>query len=136
MQSTLLLPLRSVLVIDDDPSILEIVMTLLHMRGFRATGAMNGREGLEELFRTRHDAILCDIVMPEMDGIAFLHALRSKPELNDIPLIFMSAFPDPRPALGDIGAQTAGFLRKPFSEEDLMDLLGEAVPPLIDDRGA
>lgn len=136
MESHALLPLKSVLVIDDDPSILEIVMTILHLRGLRATGATNGREGLEELNRNRHDAILCDIVMPEMDGIAFLRALRADHRMDAIPLIFVSAFPDPRPMLGELSSPGIGFLRKPFDEDSLMNALAAAMTPPGDGAGA
>ena len=82
---------RCVLVVDDDETIREFVATLLDCEGYRVRTAADGREALDALEAWRPDLIVLDMLMPVMDGAAFLRAQQADPRHRDIPVIMMSA---------------------------------------------
>ncbi len=82
---------HTVLVVDDDPAILDLHSRLVRQIGCQATTARNGREALESVQRARPDLILLDLMMPEMDGFAVLDALQSREALRSIPVIILTA---------------------------------------------
>jgi signal transduction histidine kinase/CheY-like chemotaxis protein len=80
----------TVLVVDDDPGILDMHRRLVEQSNCRALTAHNGLEALEVLEGTRPDLILLDLMMPEMDGFAVLDALREREGTRDIPVIILT----------------------------------------------
>jgi CheY-like chemotaxis protein len=82
---------RVVLVVDDNPGVLELHCRLVEQTGCRAVAARHGREALEILAHTRPDLILLDLMMPELDGFAVLEALQANDQLRDIPVIVLTA---------------------------------------------
>ncbi len=82
---------RVVLVVDDDPNILDLHCRLLERSGCRAIKAHHGREALEVIEQIRPDLILLDLMMPVMDGFAVLDALRSSETTRNIPVIVLTA---------------------------------------------
>jgi len=82
---------RTVLVVDDDPSILDLHSRIVKQIGCQAVTAHNGREALNEIERNRPDLILLDLMMPEMDGFAVLDALRKNETMRNIPVIILTA---------------------------------------------
>ena len=116
--ATKLLP--SILVVDDDPSVLEMLHDALDLWGFDVFLANNGREGLNVLARQKVDGILLDMDMPVMDGQTMLDELRWLG--YPIPVVIMSGSVK-GPALRQLvkeGAQ--GFMSKPFSLSFLRDV--------------
>ena len=116
-----------VLIVDDEFGLAEMAGERLTMLGYSVTTAINGRLGLATLDHARPDVILLDMMMPVMSGPDVVRALKANPELRDIPIIMMSAagreaVPD------DILPQTAGFLHKPFSFDELTAALAAALP--------
>jgi CheY-like chemotaxis protein len=86
---------KTILVIEDDDAIRQNVMTVLRSSGYEPLGAPNGRAGLEVAQVSRPQLIICDIMMPDLDGYGVLQALRSDPETAGIPFIFLTAKADP-----------------------------------------
>ncbi len=82
---------RVVLVVDDNPGVLDLHCRLVEQAGCRAVAARHGREALEILTHTRPDLILLDLMMPELDGFAVLDALHADPQLREIPVIILTA---------------------------------------------
>ncbi|MGA7193231.1 MAG: substrate-binding domain-containing protein [Anaerolineales bacterium] len=82
---------RTVLVVDDDPGILDMHSRLVEQAGCRALIAHNGREALEQLQITHPDLILLDLMMPEMDGFAVLDHLQTSEQTRHIPVIILTA---------------------------------------------
>ena len=78
---------KKVLIVDDDPLILELVGRVLTQRGFEVLQAGSGREGLRLLFNEKPDLVLLDVVMPEMDGWQVCQRIR---EISDIPVIMLT----------------------------------------------
>jgi len=109
---------RSVLVVDDEPTIGELVSTLLELEGYETRTAWNGRDALDQLETWQPDAIVLDMLMPVMDGPAFLRAQQANPRLRTIPVIAMSASTRHGAGSGTRGATAV--LPKPFRLDDLV----------------
>jgi CheY-like chemotaxis protein len=84
--------MKKVLVVDDQPDCSEPMARLLKLCGFETQTAANGREALERLEHWMCDLVLLDLMMPVMDGFAFLEAIRGRPKFSDLPVIVFSAW--------------------------------------------
>jgi CheY-like chemotaxis protein len=114
--------MRTVLVVDDENDIAEVVGTVLKSRGYRVAVAGNGKLALVELAGQRPDVILIDVMMPVMTGIELLRTLKASDEHRAIPVLMMSAVGDEALSSAD-ASLTAGYLRKPFTFDDLIAAL-------------
>ena len=106
-----------VLVVDDDPDILEAICDILGTESYRVSRARNGLEALERVDAERPDVILLDLMMPVMDGVTFASVLRQRPEVADVPILVISADGNPQRA-ASVGAR--GYLAKPFDIDALL----------------
>jgi CheY-like chemotaxis protein len=106
-----------VLVVDDDPDILEALCEILAMEGYRVAQARHGAEALARVAAERPDLILLDLMMPVMDGAAFAEALRARHPGAGIPVLVISADASPERA---VGLEASAFLAKPFDLEALL----------------
>src|SRR5258706_6312640 len=84
--------MKRVLVVDDQADCSEPMARLLKRCGFEAQTAANGREALDKLVHWSADLVLLDLMMPIMDGFAFLEAIRQKPQWSGLPVIVFSAW--------------------------------------------
>lgn len=82
-----------ILVVDDDPDVAELITVVLQRRGFRVEVANGGRVALERLASEAYDLIICDLVMPDVDGIAVYRAVQQRPEPHP-PMLFLSGYYD------------------------------------------
>lgn len=114
----------TVLTIDDDPNVLDLMARVYQREGFRPVSASNGKTGLDLARKLRPDLITLDIMMPEMDGWAVLKALKADTELKDIPVIMVSIVEN-KPMALDVGAMDS--LTKPIAWDNLLDLTRNAV---------
>jgi CheY-like chemotaxis protein len=109
------MPGKRILVIDDEDDIREVAQVSLELVGsFEVITASNGRDGVDRARSERPDAILLDVMMPDMDGPTTLAELRADPATHDIPVVFLTAKTQmaERTRLAELGA--AGVLTKPF----------------------
>ncbi len=83
--------MKTVLVIEDEAQTRSIFLKCLKLEGFQALGASNGGEGVAIAQSQRPDLVVCDIMMPDIDGYSVLSALRRSPTTAAIPLIFLTA---------------------------------------------
>jgi CheY-like chemotaxis protein len=108
-----------VLVVDDEVAFCAVVCEILIASGYIATSA-NGVLGAREiLLRERPDAILSDIMMPEIDGLQFVRELRQDPRTMKIPVLVVSAKASSSDRQAALEAGASGFLAKPFSASEL-----------------
>jgi len=107
-----------VLVVDDDPDILDAICDVLHSENYRVARARHGVEALERVTDERPSIILLDLMMPVMDGVTFAQALHARDGDDRIPIIVISADGNPQKAAAAVGAR--GFLAKPFDIESLL----------------
>ena len=112
-----------ILIIEDDVGIRGNTAELLQLEGYLVTTASNGRTGLEKIGCETPDLILCDILMPEMDGFAVLRHVGQDPDLKRIPFIFFSAKSEKFDLKAGIDAGADDYLTKPFELEDLVNLI-------------
>ncbi|NBD10905.1 MULTISPECIES: response regulator [Corallococcus] len=120
-----------VLVVDDDPDILEALSEILEAEGFEIRRARNGKEALERLEPDPPHLILLDLMMPVMDGWEFAQRMRQKqPSVASIPLIVLSADRNVGSKAKDIGA--VGHLAKPFELNDLLSMVRHSLGPSVD----
>jgi signal transduction histidine kinase/DNA-binding response OmpR family regulator len=110
----------AVLVIDDDAAVRELMQRFLAREGFRVVTATGGEEGLRLARELAPDAITLDVMMPGMDGWAVLSALKSDPEVADIPVIMLTMVDDRNLGYA-LGA--ADYLTKPVDRERLVAVL-------------
>jgi CheY-like chemotaxis protein len=109
----------SILIVDDEYGLAEIMADLLTAQGHTVATAINGKLALESLRQTRPDLILADLMMPVMPGDEMVRQLRRDPACRDIPVIMMSAAGfDELDA--DLHPHISGFLQKPFTFNDFM----------------
>ena len=114
-----------VLVVDDEPAILELLQYNFTKKGAQVSLARNGVEGLEKAASELPQVIVLDIMMPVMSGIEMCRALKSDPVLKNIPVLFLSASNDDALV---ISAMTAGgdhFVSKPIKISLLFEIVNE-----------
>lgn len=116
--------IATVLTIDDDPNVLDLMARVYQREGFRPVSAINGKMGLDLARKLRPDLITLDIMMPEMDGWTVLKALKEDPEVKDIPVIMVSIVEN-KPMALDVGALDS--LTKPIAWDRLVDLTRDVV---------
>ncbi|MFD1094268.1 response regulator [Salegentibacter chungangensis] len=115
--------MKKILLIEDDVTVRENTAELLELSNYEVITASNGKLGVEKAKHSIPDIIVCDIMMPEMDGYGVLQALSGNSETANIPFIFLSAkteHKDIRKGM-DLGADD--YLTKPFEEEDLLSAI-------------
>jgi two-component system, chemotaxis family, response regulator PixG len=120
--------IKRVLVIDDDLNIREVVSMCLHkLKGWDVVTVSSGQEGLNQIYTQHPDAIVLDVMMPEMDGLAFLRQLRASTNTKAIPVILLTAnryLPD-RDLLTELGV--VEIVSKPFLPIDLVRQIDRAL---------
>lgn len=136
--------MRSLLIIDDHNEIRENIAEILGLAGYKALTAENGKKGVEVAIRERPDMIICDIMMPELDGYGVLHLLKNNPETASIPFIFLTAKTERGDLRKGMEMGADDFITKPFDDIELLkaieirlkkyDILHAAYSP--DEKGA
>src|SRR4051812_32742838 len=112
--------MKKILIIEDEPEMRRNIMLLLRYQNYQPIEAKNGREGVALARRERPDLVLCDVMMPELDGHSVLRALQQDAETALIPFIFLTAKgekDDLRSGM-DLGADD--YLTKPVANADLV----------------
>jgi CheY-like chemotaxis protein len=104
--------MATVLVVDDEFGIGELLEGILSDEGHHVVVVGNGRQALERLADTKVDVILSDLMMPVMDGAALFEAVRGDGQLDHVPFVLMCALPED--SISDRISGYAAFLRKPF----------------------
>lgn len=109
-----------IVVADDDPDILELVLLRLEMAGYAAIGAADGAEAWR-LIREREPRLcVIDVQMPELDGFEVLQHLRSEPRTKDIAVVLLTASVEDRDMVRGLEFGADEYLRKPFKPADLL----------------
>lgn len=113
--------MKKVLVIEDSREILENTAEILELSNYRVFTAENGKVGIEKALADKPDLILCDIMMPELDGYGVLHMVQSHPELQHTPFIFLTAKTDPADIRKGMSLGADDYIPKPFDPTDLLN---------------
>jgi len=109
-----------ILVVDDDPSIHEVLEAYLGLSGYEVLHAENGEEGLKKLQETVPDLLIIDIQMPGMDGLELLQKMKNNPLLLGIPAIMLSSLERPNIKVKALQLGADDYVVKPFDQTELM----------------
>jgi two-component system, OmpR family, alkaline phosphatase synthesis response regulator PhoP len=120
--------MHKILIVEDDSSSAEMLLFVLRQEGYEVFIAGNGKEALSTLDGNTIELVLCDLMMPVMDGRELCSAMKANPQFEDIPIIIMSAAPEASVSntAGD-RCYYSSFIRKPLD----LDLLTTTVRNLI-----
>jgi adenylate cyclase len=110
----------TILVVDDDPAAVELLVMILERRGYNVVPTSDGADVVRLAKELRPQAILLDILMPETDGWAVLNALKADPDVADLPVILISMLDE---ATRGIALGASEYLTKPISSEQLLSVL-------------
>lgn len=113
----------TILLIEDNSSILENSSEILELAGYAVLKAKNGKEGLDLARKNKPLMILCDIMMPELDGYGVLRAVSNIPELKGTPFVFVTAKSEKQDFRYGMGLGADDYLTKPFNGEELLTIV-------------
>ncbi|NVD74893.1 hybrid sensor histidine kinase/response regulator [Duganella sp. BJB488] len=113
-----------ILIVEDSPTQAERLRRLIQSMRYGARVAGNGQLALEAIRERKPDLVLSDIVMPEMDGYTLCRAIKTDPDLRDIPVILVTSLMDPKDIIRGIECGADNFIRKPYAEDYLLNRIG------------
>lgn len=113
----------TILMIDDDRRVLDLLKRFLYEEKYSIITAENGLEGVEAAKRHAPQVIFCDIMMPELDGFGVLQELQSDSTTSKIPFFFLTSKIQPEDRQLGIEAGATGYLAKPTSRNQLLEVL-------------
>ena len=112
--------MKKVLVIEDNKDILDNTAEILELAHYKVYTAENGKQGVEQALVQKPDLILCDIMMPELDGYGVLHMTHQNPELQNTPFIFLTAKAEKSEIRRGMSLGADDYIPKPFDATDLL----------------
>jgi CheY-like chemotaxis protein len=112
---------KTLLIVDDETSLVQVLEAILTDSGFRVVVAVNGRAALDQLAAAKPDLVLLDYMMPVLDGPAVLKAMAADPAYRDIPVVMISSLPEA--AVAEKCHGYTAFLRKPFSANKIIEII-------------
>lgn len=115
--------MKKILVIEDEPEMRRNLATILRLEKFHPLAAENGRVGVELAEKEKPDLILCDVMMPELDGHGVLQALRDNPDTASIPFIFLTAKGEKIDVRSGMNLGADDYLTKPVAKADLLNAI-------------
>jgi DNA-binding response OmpR family regulator len=114
---------QRILLIEDNPEMAENIASILELAQYDVLCAHNGKHGVALAQQGRPDLILCDIMMPELDGFGVLHILHQDPETANIPFVFLSARADKTEIREGMNLGADDYITKPFDTTDLLKVI-------------
>lgn len=114
-------PGPTIVVIEDEPEMRRNIVRLLHLEGYQPLEAPDGRSGLSLIHSSKPALVICDVMMPGVDGHEVLRSVRANPATQSIPFIFLTARADRSDQRGGMNLGADDYITKPFSNDDLLD---------------
>ena len=112
--------MKTILLIEDDVALRENTAELLELSNYNVITAPNGKIGIDKALQEKPDIVVCDIMMPEVDGYGVLETLAKNQQTQHIPFIFLSAKTEHKEVRKGMDLGADDYLTKPFDEEELM----------------
>ncbi len=113
--------MKTVLIIEDEVFIRENLAEVLEVKGFKTYEAANGKQGIMQALKNHPDLIICDIMMPEMNGYDVLKFIRQNNKLTNTPFIFLTAKTERQDTRMGMSLGADDYLTKPFTTKELLD---------------
>jgi CheY-like chemotaxis protein len=121
--------MATLLVIEDEAPLRANLVRLLTAEGHKVLTAADGVEGIRQARDGRPDLVICDILMPKVDGYGVLASLRSQPETAAIPFIFLTASAEKADLARGLSSGANDYVTKPFKLADLLGAIRRRLPP-------
>jgi len=118
----------TVLIIEDDPVVIQSTSLVLQTVGCTVESALGGQEGLARAAELKPDLILLDIMMPDLDGWQVLQRLKGSEETQEVPVVIFTAYEVARGREGLLERGAIGLVQKPFEPEELIDIVRRNIP--------
>ena len=115
--------MKKILIIEDDTDIRENIAEILMLSGYETVTAKNGKEGVVLARNSNPDLILCDVMMPELDGFGVLKILNNDPKLFHVPFLFLTAKTEKSDFRKGMGLGADDYITKPFDDTDLLETI-------------
>jgi CRP-like cAMP-binding protein len=115
--------MKKVLVIEDNIEVRENIVEILELYGYEAEEAENGKIGVQKALESIPHLILCDVMMPELDGFGVLNILSKKPETAHIPFIFLTAKSEKEDWRRGMNLGADDYITKPFFKDELLQVI-------------
>lgn len=115
--------MKKILVIEDNQDVRENLAEILELSNYDVDTAENGKIGVEKALKTPPDLIICDVMMPEIDGFGVLHILSKKPQTSDVPFIFLTAKAEKADMRKGMNLGADDYITKPFDDVELLDAI-------------
>jgi two-component system phosphate regulon response regulator PhoB len=126
---------KKILVIDDEPDVITYLVTLLEENGYQASGAADGKEGLDRIKASKPDLICLDVLMPEKSGIGLYKELKKSDEYRKIPVIIITGFTEENFPMIDFRKfiyersipGPEGYMEKPIDREKFLKVVKDVL---------
>jgi|GEM_PF-747076 len=125
---------EKILIVDDDPTMVTLLATLLEIDGFEVLEALSGEEALRTIREDPPDLVLLDIMMPEMDGFEVLAILRDHPSTEKLPVIMLTARTDDKDIFQGWRRGADEYVTKPFNPRELMETIRVVLSRSVEER--
>ncbi|MBD2705727.1 response regulator [Spirosoma sp. BT702] len=115
--------MKTILIIEDNDAIRETTAEILELTGYTVHTAENGKVGVEKALADKPDLVICDIMMPVLDGYGVLHIFNKNPQLSGVPFIFLTAKTERTDFRKGMEMGADDYLTKPFEESELLSAI-------------
>jgi two-component system OmpR family response regulator len=120
---------KRILVVDDDPAIVELITTRLDLAGYRSFYARDGHQAMTRLCELRPAAMILDINMPRLDGFGVLKLMRQRDLIGRVPTMVLTARNQPDDVREAVALGARDFLAKPFKDDQLLSRVARLLRP-------
>jgi DNA-binding response OmpR family regulator len=122
-------PRKVVLVVDDDTAVRTLLVKALQAKGYEVIEAQDGLKASEMLGNLQRapDLMICDVMMPTIDGFSLARMARAHAELRSMPIIFLTAKTQPKDLAAGMSLGARHYVQKPFALTDLLDKVAKTV---------
>jgi len=115
--------MKKILVIEDNLDVRENLSEILELSGYRVSTAEDGKKGVELAISEKPDLIICDVMMPKLDGFGVLNILSKKSETASIPFIFLTAKAEKTDLRRGMNLGADDYITKPFYKDELLEVI-------------
>ena len=112
--------MKSILLIEDNDELRENTAEILELANYKVVSAANGKLGIKAALKNKPDLIICDVMMPELDGYGVLHLINKNTELSGIPFIFLTAKSERSDLRKGMEMGADDYITKPFDDLELL----------------
>ena len=125
-----------IVIIEDEPDTAEMFAEMMRISGYEVVKYFGGLSAVAHLVEQKPDAVVLDLMMPDMSGLEVLHYIKAQPNLSGIPVIIVSAKTMPEDVEIGLKAGAVAYLTKPVSFSDMKESIEEAVSKSADIEGS